>query len=79
MLRKFIKYYKPHMRLFLFDLFCAFVVAVINLLYPYLAQKILNNQSLNIRNKGRETAKQRSIQNIGIQLKKYYESVLNEN
>lgn len=40
---------------------------------------ILKNQGLNIRNKGRETAKQRSIQNIGIQLKKYYESVLNEN
>lgn len=46
MLGKFIKYYKPHMRLFLFDLFCAFVVAIINLLYPYLAQKILNNEAL---------------------------------
>ena len=47
--------------------------------FIYYLDLILKNQTLNIRNKGRETAKQRSIQNIGIQLKKYYESVLNEN
>ncbi len=47
--------------------------------FIYYLDLILKNQTLNIRNKGRETAKQKSIQNIGIQLKKYYESVLNEN
>lgn len=47
MIKKFIKYYKPHMKLFLLDLFCAFIVAIINLIYPFLAQMILNDEQLN--------------------------------
>lgn len=47
MIKKFIKYYKPHMKLFLLDLLCAFIVAIINLIYPYLAQMILNDEQLN--------------------------------
>lgn len=46
MIKEFVKYYKPHMRLFLIDLFCALIVAICNLLYPYLAQRILDNTEL---------------------------------
>ncbi len=42
MIKKFCKYYKPHMKLFLFDMFCALIVAICNLIYPYLAQDIIN-------------------------------------
>lgn len=43
MIKKFCKYYKPHMKLFLFDMFCALLVALCNLIYPYLAQDIIND------------------------------------
>ncbi len=42
MIKKFCKYYKPHLKLFLFDMFCALLVAICNLIYPYLAQDIIN-------------------------------------
>ena len=42
MIKKFFKYYKPHLKLFLFDMFCALLVAICNLIYPYLAQDIIN-------------------------------------
>ena len=46
MIRKFIKYYKPHMGLFTLDMICAIVVALCNLYYPTLARKIINEYSL---------------------------------
>ena len=46
MLKKFISYYKPHMGLFIFDMFCAVAVALCNLYYPTLARKIINEYSL---------------------------------
>ncbi len=42
MIKKFCKYYKPHMGLFIFDMFCSFLVAVCNLVYPVLTQNIIN-------------------------------------
>ena len=42
MIRKFCKYYKPHMKLFIFDMFCALLVAMCNLVYPYITQDIIN-------------------------------------
>ncbi len=39
----FAKYYKPHAKLFAFDLTCAFLMAVCNLIYPYIARKIMND------------------------------------
>lgn len=42
MIKKFCQYYKPHLKLFLFDMFCALLVAICNLIYPYLAQDIIN-------------------------------------
>lgn len=52
MIKKFFSYYKPHMRLFIIDLSCAFAVALCNLLYPFLTQKIIKtyvpNKQLNM-------------------------------
>ncbi|MCY6957519.1 ABC transporter ATP-binding protein [Clostridium brassicae] len=42
MLKKFISYYKPHMKLFVLDLFCAFMVAGIDLFYPMISREIIN-------------------------------------
>ncbi len=42
MIRDFAKFYKPHMKLFLIDLFCALLVAICNLVYPYMAQNIMS-------------------------------------
>ena len=41
MFKKFCSYYKPHMKLFLFDMLCALIVAVCNLVYPIIAKKIM--------------------------------------
>ncbi len=39
--RRFVSYYKPHIRLLLLDLFCAFTVSGIDLAYPLLSQYML--------------------------------------
>ena len=43
MIRKFCSYYRPHMKLFLIDMFCAFVVSVCNLFYPVITKSIIND------------------------------------
>ena len=42
MIKRFISYYRPHLKLFTFDMFFAVVVAACNLYYPTLAKKIIN-------------------------------------
>lgn len=42
MIRNFISYYKPYRKLFAIDMVCAFLVALCNLIYPYLAKDIIN-------------------------------------
>ncbi len=42
-LRRFVKYYKPHKKLFIIDMFCAFIISVFNLVYPYITKEIINN------------------------------------
>ena len=42
MLRKFARYYRPHMKLFLLDMFCALLVAVCGMLYPIITRWIIN-------------------------------------
>ncbi len=42
MIKRFIRYYKPHLGLFIFDMFSAVVVAVCNLFYPTIAKNIIN-------------------------------------
>ena len=41
MIKKFMSYYKPHLRLFMIDLFCACVVAICNIFYPRIVQLII--------------------------------------
>ena len=43
MIKKFISYYKPHMKLFALDMFCALIVAVAGLFYPSIAREIIND------------------------------------
>ena len=43
MLRKFISYYKPHIRVFSIDMLCAFLVACCDLAYPLIAKNIIND------------------------------------
>lgn len=51
MIRDFIRYYRPHIKLFILDMVCAFIVAACNLFYPMIAKNIINdyvpNQLLN--------------------------------
>lgn len=42
MLKKFISYYKPHMKLFILDIACAFMMAAIDLVFPQLTQRTLD-------------------------------------
>ena len=39
----FISYYKPHKKLFFWDMFCAFLVAMADLLYPVIAKNMIND------------------------------------
>lgn len=43
LLRRFIPYYKPHKKLFIIDMICAFIISVFNLVYPYVTKEIINN------------------------------------
>lgn len=43
MIKKFCKFYKPHMRLFIIDMFCALIVSLCNLFYPVITKSIIND------------------------------------
>ncbi len=43
MLKRFIRYYQPHKKLFFADLFCAFVLAISDLFYPMITRTMLND------------------------------------
>ncbi|HMA60677.1 MAG TPA: ABC transporter ATP-binding protein [Halanaerobiales bacterium] len=43
MIRKFSKYYINHWKLFLLDIVCAFLMSSIDLLYPVIVQRLLDN------------------------------------
>ncbi len=47
MIKKFANYYKPHLKLFIFDMVCAFTVSVLNLAYPKIAGKIIEVKEMN--------------------------------
>ncbi len=42
LLGQFAGYYKPYLGLFIFDLFCALLTAICNLVYPEIAREIIN-------------------------------------
>ncbi|NLJ40057.1 MAG: ABC transporter ATP-binding protein [Clostridiales bacterium] len=41
MLKRFVSYYKPHRRLFIIDIICAFTISVIDLFFPALTRQVL--------------------------------------
>lgn len=43
MIKRFARYYKPHILLFSFDMVCAFLVAAADLFYPIIARNIIND------------------------------------
>ncbi len=43
MIREFIKYYKPHKRLFAWDMFCSLLIAMTDLFYPIITKNIIND------------------------------------
>jgi ATP-binding cassette subfamily B protein len=43
MIKRFFKYYKPHRKLFILDLFCAFLLAICDLFYPMITRSMLND------------------------------------
>ena len=45
MIKRFIRYYKPHLPLFIFDMISAVIVSVCNLFYPTIAKNIVNGFS----------------------------------
>ena len=42
MIKRFIKYYKPHLPLFTLDMVCALIVSLCNLVYPSIASSIVD-------------------------------------
>lgn len=42
MIRKFAKYYKPHMGLFILDIICAFLISITDLIFPMITRKFIN-------------------------------------
>ncbi|MBQ7501080.1 MAG: ABC transporter ATP-binding protein [Clostridia bacterium] len=42
-LKRFLKYYKPHMRLFVIDMICALLVAGCDLVYPVITKNIIDD------------------------------------
>ncbi|MBI9012312.1 MAG: ABC transporter ATP-binding protein [Clostridiales bacterium] len=52
MFKKFISYYKPHMRIFVIDLICAFIVATVDLIFPafsgYFIDDLIPNKNISM-------------------------------
>ncbi|SCG82383.1 putative ABC transporter ATP-binding protein ywjA [Proteiniborus sp. DW1] len=43
MLRKFITYYRPHWKLFLLDMICAFMISALDLVFPMATSKVIDD------------------------------------
>ena len=52
MIKRFVRYYKPHKRLFMLDTACSLMVAVCDLFYPMIAKNITNVYVPPIRSSG---------------------------
>lgn len=40
-IREFAAFYKPHMGMFLLDMFCALIIALVDILFPVVTRKVL--------------------------------------
>ncbi len=47
MIKQFARYYKPHLKLFILDMVCAFTVSFCNLFYPRLAGSMIRAKDMN--------------------------------
>ena len=47
LIKKFARYYKPHLGMFIFDMICALLMSVCNLVYPSIARTIINDYAPN--------------------------------
>ncbi len=43
MLKKFIGYYKPHLKLFIIDMICALTIAIVDLIFPIITNTVLKD------------------------------------
>lgn len=43
LVKDFASYYKPHKKLFILDISCAFLIAVCNLFYPFITKNVIND------------------------------------
>jgi len=43
MIKRFLSYYKPHMKLFYMDMFCALILSAIDLVFPTVTRVFMNN------------------------------------
>ena len=43
MLKRFVAYYKPHMKIFIMDMLASLFVALIGIVYPMITRKMLND------------------------------------
>ena len=41
MLKKFVSYYKPHMKLFIIDMLCALTISIVDLIFPIITNTVL--------------------------------------
>lgn len=46
-MKKFIKYYKPHWKLFAFDMFCSFLISLCSFAYPMVTEELMNKENIN--------------------------------
>ncbi|MBE5730464.1 MAG: ABC transporter ATP-binding protein [Clostridiales bacterium] len=47
MIKRFFSYYKPHKKLFALDIACSFLIALCNLVYPFVTKQVINNYAPN--------------------------------
>ncbi|MBR2970324.1 MAG: ABC transporter ATP-binding protein [Clostridia bacterium] len=47
MIKRFFSYYKPHKKLFALDIVCSFLIALCNLVYPFVTKQVINNYAPN--------------------------------
>ena len=43
MLKRFLKYYKPHKKIFIFDMLASLLVALLGIVYPIVTRTMLND------------------------------------
>ncbi|WP_077366959.1 ABC transporter ATP-binding protein [Anaerosalibacter sp. Marseille-P3206] len=43
MIKKFVSYYKPHKKLFILDMVCAFFIAILDLVFPVVTKNFIND------------------------------------